>query len=76
MFRLSRSRRAGPHLEWKVRFFAVGAVLGLAGIYLDEPWLTVGAIVVLVVGALLRFLPGAGAGSDEGDETSEPRDAE
>ena len=35
-FRSDRGRRAGRFLEWKVRIFAAGAVLGLAGIFLDE----------------------------------------
>ena len=54
---LDRRRRAGPYLEWKVRLFVVAAVLGLAGIYLDERWLTGTAIVLLFGGLALRFLP-------------------
>lgn len=58
MFRPDRSRRrAGPWLEWKVRIFVTGAVLGLAGIYLDERWMVGAAIVVLLLGMGLRFLP-------------------
>jgi len=64
---LDRKRRAGPHLEWKVRLFAVAAVLGLAGIYLNERWLTGAAIVLLFAGLLLRFLPDARA-----DDREEP----
>lgn len=56
MFRLDRDRRAGPWLEWKVRLFTVGAVLAMAGIYLDESWLVYAAIAVLVAGVGLRFL--------------------
>jgi len=66
VLRLDRKRRAGPHLEWKVRIFVTGAVLGLAGIYLEERWLTGGAILVLIVGMLLRFVPSGG----EDGETS------
>lgn len=68
---LDRNRRAGPYLEWKVRIFAVGAVLGLAGILIDEAWLRIAAIVVLAGGILLRFLPGGtadAAGNYEGDD--------
>jgi hypothetical protein len=54
---LDRRRRAGPYLESKVRIFVVAAVLGLAGIYLDERWLTGTAIVLLLGGLSLRFLP-------------------
>lgn len=72
-FRLDRRRRAGPLLEWKVRLFAAGAVLGLAGIFLEEPWLTGAAIVVLSAGALLRFFaggekPGDGGHGEDGGE--------
>ena len=47
---LDRGRRAGKHLEWKVRIFAVAAVVGLAGIYLDRLWLTWVAIALLGAG--------------------------
>ncbi|MFQ5536645.1 MAG: hypothetical protein ACE5GJ_04260 [Gemmatimonadota bacterium] len=57
LIRLDRSRRAGPYLVWKVRFFSVGAVLALGGIYLDDRRIVAGATAVLVVGFLLRFLP-------------------
>jgi hypothetical protein len=75
--RLDRGKPAGPLLEWKVRIFAAGATLAMAGIFLDERWLTVAAIVVLAGGALLRFLPGAGEPADDGDgtETGDSGDA-
>jgi hypothetical protein len=57
---LNRSKRSDPHLEWKVRIFAVAAVLGLCGIYFDDRWMTGGAIVLLAGAIFLRFLPGAG----------------
>jgi hypothetical protein len=68
---LDRNRRAGRYLEWKVRIFAAGAVLGLAGIFLDSAWMRLGAIVVLASGMMLRFLPGGRtrtAGPEEDDE--------
>ena len=61
---LDRRRRAGRYLEWKVRIFSVAAVLGLAGIYFDERWLTGTAILMLFGGLALRFLP-------DGDATAE-----
>lgn len=70
MFRLDRSKRAGPLLEWKVRIFVVGAVLGAAGMYLDEGWLTGAAIVALLGGMLLQHFLADTSGSDE------PEDAE
>jgi hypothetical protein len=51
-----------------VRIFVAGAVLGLAGIFLDEAWLRIGAIVVLASGMLLRFLPGGRARAEEENE--------
>jgi hypothetical protein len=63
---LDRRRRAGPYLEWKVRLFVVAAVLGLAGIYMEERWLTGAAIALLLVGLALRFLP-----TREEDESEE-----
>lgn len=65
---LDRRRRAGRFLEWKVGIFAGGAVLGLAGIFLDEPALRIGGIAVLLTGMLVRFLPGAGAGEADVEE--------
>lgn len=71
---LDRGRRAGRYLEWKVRIFAAGAVLGLAGIFLDEAWMRFGAIGVLAAGMLLRFLPGGrdrAAGATGGDDEAD-----
>ncbi len=76
---LDRNRRAGPYLEWKVRIFAAGAVLGLAGILMDEAWLRMAAIVVLAGGILLRFLPDGTAdatGKYEEDDDDEDADVE
>jgi hypothetical protein len=44
-------------LEWKVGLFASGAVLALAGMYLDLRWMVGLAIGVLVAGFALRFTP-------------------
>lgn len=54
---LDRNRTAGRYLEWKVRLFTVAAVVGLAGIATDNRWATGAAIVILMGGLLLRFLP-------------------
>jgi hypothetical protein len=58
MFRPDRSSDRGVDLlGWRLRIFAVGAVLGCAGIYLDASWPIYAAIVVLVAGMLIRFVP-------------------
>jgi len=57
---MDRSRRADhyPWLEWKVRFFVIGAALAVGGMVLEEGWIIGLAIVVLVAGFMIRFLPG------------------
>jgi hypothetical protein len=67
---LSRSRRPGHMLEWKVRMFTVGAVAAMAGIYFEERWMTGSAIVVLIAGALLGLLPRRDSGDPEDAEDS------
>jgi hypothetical protein len=55
-FRIDKERRGeDPFLLWKVRIFAVGATLGLAGIFMNQRILVWAAIVVLVVGLVLRM---------------------
>jgi hypothetical protein len=61
-----RSRSAG-HLEWRIRLFGVGAIVGLAGMYARIRWMIWIALAVLAVGFLLRFLPARG--TDGGDST-------
>ncbi len=58
--------REAKHLDWRVRLFGAGAVLGVLGMYYDSPWLTWLAITVLGSGLLLRFLPFGK--KDEGDD--------
>ena len=58
MFRPSRARSSGNdrHLAWKIRLFALGAALALAGIAIGNSWVVWGGVSVLAGGALLRFL--------------------
>jgi hypothetical protein len=63
-----RSKRAAGHLEWKVRLFVAGAVLGASGMYLEETWLTGAGIVVLLAGALLRLAPGGGGPTEREED--------
>lgn len=66
-----------PFLEWRVRIFSIGAGLGLGGIFLDQPYLIWGAISVLGLGVLLRFLPvGRGHPAADDDDSQEVHEAE
>lgn len=56
LFRARRAGVSGAHLEWRVGLFAAGATLGLAGIRMEERWLTGAAIVVLAAGALVQLV--------------------
>jgi hypothetical protein len=76
IFRPDRSAdRPVTRLGWRLRIFAVGAVLAGLGVYLAQNWLVWAAITVLLVGMLVRFVPDgddeAGPRSDEGDTRSE-----
>lgn len=57
---LDRSRRADryPWLVWKVRAFVAGAALAAVGMATGRQGLVTAGIVVLVIGFLVRFLPG------------------
>ena len=54
---LDPSVRSRQFLEWRIRIFIVGAFIALVGIYFDEQWITGLAIVVLITGFFIRFLP-------------------
>lgn len=60
MFPLNPEKRgSSAHLPWRVRLFWIGAVLAMVGIYLERSWLVWVAIVVLLAGISLRFVPGS-----------------
>jgi hypothetical protein len=59
-------------LQWRIWAFFLGAFLGLAGIYLEMPWLLAAALVVLVGGMALRFLPVRDADTSEGEAEPGP----
>jgi len=42
-------------LRWRVSAFLLGAVLGLAGIFLDMAWLVTVALIVLLLGTAFRW---------------------
>ena len=60
LFVANRGRREDRYLEWKIGLFSVAAAITMAGIYLDERWMTGTALALLIAGMLLRFLPGGG----------------
>jgi hypothetical protein len=56
IFRPDRSRRgADPALGYKMLIFVAGAVAGIAGIALEIDWLIIVAVIVLLIGLVLRF---------------------
>lgn len=67
MFVDRRPDRPVRYLEWRVRLFGAGALLGVVGIATDTGWMIWLAIVVLVAGFLLRFLPAKEEGQEEED---------
>ena len=56
-------------LEWRIGAFSVGAVLGLAGIFLDNSWLVTAALIALLGGVVLGRL----APREPASEEQEPR---
>ena len=61
--------RGAAFLELRIGAFFLGAVLGLAGIFLDRSWLVTAALVVLLVGVTLRVR----RGRDPPEVDQEPR---
>lgn len=64
---LDRNRTAGRYLEWKVRLFVVAAVVALGGMYFESDLAVVAAILILLAGLLLRFLPADSEDAPPGD---------
>ncbi|MEE8146597.1 MAG: hypothetical protein V3T24_03240 [Longimicrobiales bacterium] len=65
-----RMREGAALLEWRIWVFFLGAVLGLAGIFLDISWLVTTALVVLVGGVVVRGLAVRSSGSEEQEPTT------
>ena len=73
LFSMLHSMKAGAALlEWRIATFFLGAVLGLAGIFLNISWLVTVALVVLLLGVALRMAPA----EDSGAQEEEPRTPE
>jgi len=54
---IDRKPRSRRFLAWKTRIFGVAAVIALVGMYLNNPYVTGTALVLLLVGVALRFVP-------------------
>jgi hypothetical protein len=65
MDRRPRSRR---FLVWKTRIFAVAAAIALVGMGLNNPYVTGSALVLLLVGVALRFVPEPRSTPPESDD--------
>ncbi len=58
-------------LEWRVGVFFLSAVLGLAGIFLENSWLVTAALVVLMGGLALRAFVARDSGAEEIEPTEQ-----
>ena len=56
-------------LDWRIGAFFLGAVLGLAGIFLNISWLVSAALIVLLGGVALRRLADPDSESEEQEPT-------
>jgi hypothetical protein len=72
---LDRRPRSRRFLVWKTRIFAVAAVIALTGMYLNNPYVTGTALVLLLGGVALRFVPEPRT-KPEAPGTEEPEEPE
>jgi len=63
--------KAGSRLQLKVWIFSLAAILALAGMYLDQRWMTGVALAVLATSMFLRFMPSADTEDEDEDEDEE-----
>ena len=64
-----RTRGSTALLDWRIRVFFVGAVLGLVGIFLNISWLVSAALIVLLGGVALRRWAAPDSESEEQEPT-------
>ena len=64
-----RTRGSTALLDWRIGAFFLGAVLGLAGIFLNISWLVSAALIVLLGGVALRRWAGPDSESEEQEPT-------
>lgn len=72
-FTQTRASGPGRFLQWKVRLFAVAAVMLLIGMAREIDWLVAAAIAILAVAFVLRFFEKEPetAGEEEFDDDDE-----
>ena len=66
-----RIGRTSALLEWRIAAFFLSAVLGLAGVFLENSWLVTGALIVLMGGLALRAFTARDSDSDEVESTEQ-----
>ena len=64
-----RTRGSTALLAWRIGAFSLGAVLGLAGIFLNISWLVWAALTVLLGGVALRRWAARDSESEEQEPT-------
>ena len=69
---LDRRPRSNKYLAWKIRIFATAAVVAVVGMSLDNPYVTGAALVLLIIGMLLRLLPDRSDRPDPKGDTAAP----
>ena len=65
-----RSKGNTAFLEWRIGAFFVGALLGLAGVFLDASWLMTTALIVLLAGVALRVFASRDSGAGDQEPTT------
>ena len=68
MFLTRSGKPSRRHLEWRIRFFGMGAILALVGMATEQRWLVNVAIAVLGVGVLLGLLSRRGISREAAEE--------
>jgi hypothetical protein len=69
MFRPDRAPRGeDPMLLAKMIIFVIAAIVAIAGMVMNQPWVIFFAIIILGIGFLLRFIRVPGRREDEPGE--------
>ena len=71
-----RTGSSASHLEWRIRLFGAGAIIGMVGILYDARWMIWVSIGVLVLGFMLRYQGGVRPMEEDDDEEEDHGDME